>query len=144
MKVSSVTGSIHFSNKLEYIVKQKQQQDMSRACFKQYIQGRSKRAKKRLRRWSHWPAEAETLSHFSTVHYYECRQHCFVVSIFVAVLSQIGLTSTQCILIQFMVAVKCICCFVVCLFSSTPKWSALSFKSFQSDLRHKLAAEAYV
>ncbi len=41
-------GSI--SNTLEYIMKIKQQQDISQACLKQDIQVSSKTAKKRLRR----------------------------------------------------------------------------------------------
>lgn len=130
-------GEHSFSNILEYIMKQKQQQDTSQACLKQDIQVSSKRAKKRLRRWSHGPAEANTLARFSTVYLMD-------VIIFLAYWLQLtvklNLGKLLCnALIQFMVACKC------ALVSSSPKWWSVSeFKSFQSNRRHRLTAETSV
>lgn len=52
--------------------KQKQQPDISQACLKQHIKVSSKTAKKHLRWWIHWPAEAEKLAYIYTLHYYCC------------------------------------------------------------------------
>ena len=132
-------GSILFSNILEYIVKQKQQQDTSQACWKQDIQVSSKRAKKRLRWWSHWPVEADTSAHFSTVYLMDV-EILFFLACWLQLTVKLNLVEFLCnALIQFMVARKCV------LLSSTPKWWSVSeFKSFQSNCRHELTAETSV
>lgn len=70
--VLSGIGGILFKNNMEYIVKLKQQQDISQACLKQDIQVSRKIAKKHQRQSSRCLADAETLAYFFTNHFHKC------------------------------------------------------------------------
>ena len=121
--------------------KQKQQQFISQASLKQDIEVSSKETSKTVITLASW---SSTLLHRSLL-----QQHVLALQweyLLQLTASWICFSTYLATLIEFMVA-ESVCCFEVlqvCLFSSTPKWSALTLKGFQSDLRHKLTAEASV